>query len=186
MSKPYYEPKCKVCRCPERYYFEKLYTEGKTSFCEMSRIAKEKGYNISWLSFARHMKKHFSWTVQKYLESEKSVKDAVQTKLDETINIIDKIQKNLRDIEAVLEKARELKPTPASLSSLASIYRVHLQTLEFCEKLIQKLKMQVGLSREEMIREIVYACQDLPPEYLSKVSDRIRKRLDLLGVTRTI
>ena len=180
-----YVPQCKICTSKNRDFYESEYSKsnGNLTWSQLEEMAKNLGEFISYRAFERHFSKHFSLEVSKFLQKEETIEQAVDQKKTEAINVVEEIKGNLNGIKSLLDKAQGIEDINAStLGALAAIYREHRQTLEACETLSEKLKSKVGLTRAELIKEIIRSAKDLCPDCREKFMVELDKRLRERGI----
>lgn len=175
--------RCKVCRSPNKNYYEKLYykAKGKVSFSRFSKLAQAKGEAISRKSFARHFQdpQHYKpERIQKLLQRG-AIDSKVEEAKTEAINILDEIRSNLNGLKALIEKAKGSK----NLQEVVAVYREHRLTLQDIERLRNKLSTDTALTKAELYQEIFWAASELCPKCQKKFWVKLDERLKRKGFT---
>jgi len=179
----YYEPRCKVCTSPHRKEYERIYfeREGKITYSELEKLALKFGEKISRKAFERHFKRHYSSSVQEYLEKEELVDEAVEATKREAIDLVKEIRNNLQGLKTLLDKTiADMKGTrlsPTMLRVVTEIYREHRQSLMDCEKLTSKLTERTLLSEAELLKLLYYFGKDLCPNCFEKFKRNLEEYL---------
>lgn len=176
-----YEPKCKVCTSTNRSFYEEKFVEKNgLPWTELEKMAKSLNEEISMMSFKRHFERHFSAKIHEFMTKEETVEQAVEKKKTETINAVDELKNNVNRINGYLSKIDSDALNPATLSAIASILSEQRKTLEACEKISTNLKTKVGLTRAELLKEIVRSasdlCEDCQINFMTELDKRLREK----------
>lgn len=180
-----YEARCKVCNSPNRAFYEEEYvdSEGKLTWTRLAEMASEKQEDISLMSFKRHFESHFSLKIHEFMAKEETIDKIVEEKKSEAVNAVEEIKNNLNILKSLIERIGKVSlDNPSAVTAWSTLLREHRQTIEACERLSSSLKTKVGISRAELIREIIRSGQDLCPDCQGKFMVKLSKRLDKRGL----
>jgi DNA-binding transcriptional ArsR family regulator len=169
----FHEPRCKVCRSPNRVEYEKMAVRG-FSYRQIAREAKRLGEDISYLAMLRHLKRHFQANIDLRVESDKLVKEVIQRKVEEGITELDQLKKNLKILNDVVESALETELDARMLQALRALLAEIRLTLESEAKF--RATLTLGRPSEIPITKFLEILEklDLPPEKLEQARALLR------------
>jgi len=190
------EPRCKVCKSPNRAEYERianqmLQEKYKIDYKELREIALRKfKENISIASFKRHFEQGHVQTVDEYLEAKarKKIEQMKKARVKIPVDVLSELINNLelaRQLTTLLvTQMQSIQPAdPKELSMLMNSLRGMLseirQTLKQVHELSKRLKLPSQYSREELIYEIAKILSELNLPELRKAKARL-----LLYITR--
>jgi len=180
-----FESRCKVCTSPNRSYFEDEYfkSDGKITWTKLEELAHNLNEDISLQSFKRHFERHFSQRIHEFMSKEETIEKVVEHKKTEAVNAVEEIKNNLEILRTLMARAENLNlDNAASVTAWGTLLREHRQTIEACERLSSSLKSKVGITREELVREIIRAAKDLCADCQEKFMIELDKRLREKGI----
>jgi len=180
MSVPYKEPRCKICVSSNRLVYERLYKDEHKSWLDLSEIAKTQfTEDLSHMAFYRHMTKHFSAIVEKFIKVDTSARETIDKEVSKTLDILKEYQENVKMLKDWIGSFKDMDKTPESVRALTQLLGEQRETLTMCEKLTEKLESKrSAISEPELVREMVYAseglCDKCKEEMVNKLEKRVR------------
>lgn len=127
------EPRCKICRSPNRAEYEKKRLEGAT-LLNLEQLASSKGEDIIQMNFSRHFKKHFEPIIKMKIESDRVIDIFAKRKIEERKSQLEQLNKNLKILNEVVETALNSPMDSRAMVALRSLLSEIRLTLDAEER----------------------------------------------------
>jgi len=184
------EPRCKVCKSPNRLYYEQvaqsmIETNNKIDYKALRELALKKfKEQISVNSFKRHFEQGHLQDVDQYLESKVLRKIQLQkrARVKIPLDVVSELISNLelaKELTGMLVNQMEkiqpadAKETALLVNSLRGLLSEIRMTLKHVSDLSKKLKLPTQYSREEVILEVARILSELGLPELKKARARL-------------
>lgn len=167
------EPRCKVCKSPNRQKYEELRLKERKSLSQLQKIALDLGERISPSMFSRHFRKHVFEKLKEQLDLDVERKQLLEEKVGEAIDIVSDLRRCLRVLDDAVKPYME-KKEKLSLEELSAL-NATIRNIRETDKLLFDLTHQLEIKGESKseTEKLVRAAEKIDPQTARKVLEAL-------------
>ena len=174
----YCDAKCKVYQSKYREDIHKKVLEEHWTYKQIEQWLSSVGEPISDASISRHFRNHVFPYIENYTKADKVTMEAIQNKIKNNINTLDKIEGHLRTLEQTLNGIltdREYTSNPAMIREVNNTIKTIIDAMEKHEKIRKEYYPETQIDIKKIYNDFLKACDGLPIEYLDKIAENLKK-----------
>jgi len=147
----------------------------KKSYSQISLRAKLNGEDISMMALSRHFRFHWTPLLEALEKSDEVLEETVQKRIQEKLNTLDEIEKIITICKSKVQGLLDEELSVDNIKGLNLLLTQIRKNLEFLHKIAKEIRIEPVRSREDVLNDVIYICQDLPMEYLEKIEKRMEE-----------
>jgi len=163
---------CRVCSSPNRQLYETKRLKENYSYRQLARLSQKLGENIGYWTFWKHFsEQHHIKRVSKFTYVKPRTKE-------EEVKIVNEIIDNLETLRKLVQKLLSSEDVFEDVQKIRALKELLAEirlTLKHLFEIQKKTEVKPSMTREQVVRLLVYLLKDESDEVLERIMDKLRR-----------